>query len=61
MENNQNTENQNAGNGSGNSPIDLMRVSMPEWLQELFSNHSICTFPDINEGIIEGYPTDDDF
>ncbi len=61
MENNQNSDNQNSNFGSGHSPMDLMKVSIPDWLQELFSYHSICACPDINEGIIEGYPTDDDF
>lgn len=60
MENNQNTDNPNFNFGSGNQ-IDLMRISMPEWLQELFRNPSICIFPDINENVIDGYPIDDEF
>lgn len=60
MENNQNTDNPNFNFGSGNQ-IDLMRISMPEWLQELFRNPSICTFPNINENVIDGYPIDDEF
>jgi hypothetical protein len=61
MENNQNTDNPNFNLGSGNKQIDLMRISMPEWLQELFRNPAIGFYPDINENIIDGYPTDDDF
>ena len=60
MENNQNTDNPNFNLGSDNQ-IDLIRVSMPQWLQELFKGPSITVFPDINENIIEGYPIDDEF
>lgn len=60
MENNPDTDHPNFNFGSGNQ-IDLMRISMPQWLQELFKNPAICTFPDIDENIIEGYPIDDDF
>lgn len=60
MENNPDTDHPNFNFGSRNQ-IDLMRISMPQWLQELFKNPAICTFPDIDENIIEGYPIDDDF
>ena len=60
MENNQNTDNPNFNFGSGNQ-IDLMRISMPQWLQELFKTPSICSLPDIDDSIIEGYPIDDEF
>lgn len=60
MENNQNTDNPNFNFNSGNQ-IDLMRISMPQWLQELFKNTPICTAPDINENIIEGYPIEDEY
>lgn len=60
MENNHNSDNHDFNFDSG-AQIDLMRISMPQWLQELFRNPSICTAPDINENIIEGYPIDDDF
>lgn len=60
MENNQNTDNPNFNFNAGNQ-IDLMRISMPQWLQELFRNTAICTLPDINENIIDGYPIDDEF
>lgn len=61
MENNQNSDNPNFNFGSDNKQIDLMRISMPNWLQELFRNPAVCSFPDINENIIDGYPTDDEF
>lgn len=60
MENNQDTNNPNFNFNAGNQ-IDLMRISMPKWLQELFKNPTICTAPDINENIIEGYPIEDEF
>lgn len=60
MENNQNADNQNFNLNAGNQ-IDLMRISMPQWLQELFKNPAVCISPDINENIIDGYPTDDEF
>lgn len=60
MENNQNTDNPNFNFNAGNQ-IDLMRISIPQWLQELFRNTAICTAPDINENIIEGYPIEDEY
>lgn len=58
--NNQNKDNQKFNLGSGETSIDL-KSKMPEWLQGFFTQPNVCKLADINDGIIEGYPNDDDF
>lgn len=59
MEENHNKNNRNLNLGSENS-IDL-KSKLPDWLMGFFSPSMICAVADINDNLLEGYPTDDDF
>lgn len=56
--NNHNQDHLNFGTGGG---IDLLKIQMPDWLLHFFQQPKPHRCPDINENLIEGYPTDDEF
>lgn len=41
--------------------IDKISNPIPSWLNVFFKSYTISCSADINEGIIKGYPIDDDF
>jgi len=49
----------NAGDFSAR--IDKIPNPIPTWMEVFFKTYATFFPADINEGIIEGYPVDDDF
>lgn len=59
--NNQNSESINKEDKTGlNVEVGKIPNPIPNWMEPLFKTYTFCAV-DINDGIIEGYPIDDDF
>lgn len=61
--NNHNKESLNLGENTGDfvSGIGSIPNPIPAWIEVFFKSYSNQFSVDINEGLIEGYPVDDDF
>lgn len=52
--------NYNLDSSESSTGFNLLN-NLPNWLQDFVKLPTVYNFYDINEGIIDGYPIDDDF